>query len=84
MKQRRTRYEIMEHILLVCKRGAKISGIVYMCNLNFEVVKPYLAKLLSTGLLKCERGAYLTTEIGRDWMERFRVVREFGGQSHGS
>ena len=49
---RRTSLMIAYDILLVATGGSSKTNLVYKCNLNFRIIKKWLARLMSKGLLE--------------------------------
>ncbi|MDP2901259.1 MAG: winged helix-turn-helix domain-containing protein [Candidatus Bathyarchaeota archaeon] len=70
--------DICRDILQLTRNGAIKTRIVYGANLNFEIVKGYLSKLLSLGLLEESRKGYRTTEKGLDFIESYEELSRFG------
>jgi len=66
--------EIKADLLYHAIEGARISRLVYRCNLNFKIIAPYLEELLKLGLLTMEGKAYKTTEEGRKALEIYETV----------
>ena len=64
VKMRRTRCEIVIDILKLCLEPRKKTEIVYLCNLNFRLIKDYLSCLLEKGWIKKVHNLYETTESG--------------------
>ena len=50
--QKRTSLMVAYDILLVAIRGSNKTNLVYKCNLNFKIIKKWLARLMSKGLLE--------------------------------
>ncbi len=48
---RRNKLDISAELLYVAKNGARKTHLVYKANLNFVLIKKYLAKLTENGLL---------------------------------
>ncbi len=73
---RRNDLDICADILQVAKTGAKKTQIVYQANLNFKIVKRYLNRLISTGMLSTveERRLYTTTNRGIEFLEQYRKL----------
>lgn len=65
---KRDRTEVTADILRVCSTGATKTEIVYLANLNFKVLKIYLARLLSADLLKPDGKRYYTTGAGEEFI----------------
>jgi len=77
MKKRESE-DIYRDILQLTRNGAIKTRIVYGANLNFKIVKGYLSKLLSLGLLEESRKGYRTTEKGLDFINRYEELIRFG------
>jgi predicted transcriptional regulator len=73
---RRNDLDICADILQVAKTGAKKTQIVYQANLNFKIVKRYLNRLISTGMLSTveERRLYTTTNRGMRFLEQYNEL----------
>ncbi len=73
---RRNDLDICADILQVAKTGAKKTQIVYQANLNFKIVKRYLNRLISTGMLSKveERRLYTTTNRGMRFLEQYNEL----------
>lgn len=73
---RRNDLDICADILVVAKRGAKKTHIVYRANLNFNLVTKYLRRLIKNGLLRpaSEKNVYTTTDEGIDFLEQYRKL----------
>jgi predicted transcriptional regulator len=73
---RRNDLDICADILQVAKAGAKKTQIVYQANLNFKIVKGYLQRLISNGMLapSQEGKLFVTTSLGADFIERYRTL----------
>jgi len=71
---RRNDLDICADILKVAQTGAKKTQIVYQANLNFKIVKKYLERLISNGLLDAQQESrfYLTTARGYDFLEQYK------------
>ena len=78
---RRTQDDIEADILkLVQARGVVgKTAIVYGANLNFKIVKPYLERLVSRGLLKMEvrgeREKYRTGPMAEAFVDTLAMLR---------
>jgi len=75
---KRESMDICRDILQLTRNGAIKTRIVYGANLNFKIVKGYLSKLLSLGLLEESRKGYRTTEKGLDFIDRYEELSRFG------
>ena len=73
---RRNDLDICADILQVAKAGAKKTQIVYQANLNFKIVKGYLQRLISNGMLdpSPEGKLFVTTSLGADFLERYKAL----------
>jgi len=72
---RRNGYDVSVDILETARLGAKKTRIVYGSNLNFDIVKGYLRKLIDNGLLALdEKGRYVTTGKGVKFVEDYRTL----------
>jgi predicted transcriptional regulator len=79
--KRRESVDICRDILQLTRNGAIKTRIVYGANLNFKIVKGYLSKLLSLGLLEESRESrkrYRTTKRGLDFIDRYEELSRFG------
>lgn len=72
---RRNDLDICADILQVSQGGAKKTHIVYGANLNFNIVKKYLQRLIENGFLsKTEGPSFVTTEKGYRFLEQYRTL----------
>ena len=75
---KRSRQEIFSQILDICMNGANKTRIVYLANLNFRTVNPYLDILIKNQHLieigKGEQILYQTTQKGTDLLESINKV----------
>jgi predicted transcriptional regulator len=80
MSQRRSNLEIVAEILKIARKGVKKTRIVYGANLNFKMLGGYLEKLEKAGLIeeKNGKGTIKTSEKGKQYLEQFVSLREFG------
>jgi len=62
---KRSRFEIIMEILKICNVGARKTEIVYRGNLNFKMLKNYLAELEKCGFIMERNGLFYTTDSGR-------------------
>ena len=75
---KRSKQEIFSQILEICMNGANKTRIVYLANLNFRTVNPYLdiliknQHLIETG--QGEQILYQTTQKGMDLLESINKV----------
>ena len=75
-KERRGKLEIIADILLVARRGAKKTAIVYNANLNFDRVGKYLLYLEEKGLIEHTNDGYKTTERGKEFLRDYQKMKE--------
>ena len=70
---RRNDLDICADILEISRDGAKKTHIVYGANLNFNIVKKYLRKLMDNGFLSQTEGpCFVTTEKGTQFLEKYQ------------
>lgn len=75
MMRRRNDIDICADILEVSKGGAKKTHIVYEANLNFNIAKKYLHRLIENDLLSKKGGRqFETTEKGFEFIEQYRKI----------
>ena len=75
---KRSREQIMEEILKVCKEPASVTKIVYQCNLNFYTVRIHLERLTGAGLLDVsgtDQISYKTTTAGMKALKHINAFR---------
>ena len=75
-KERRGKLEIIADILLVARRGAKKTAIVYNANLNSDRVGKYLLYLEEKGLIEHTNDGYKTTEKGKEFLRDYQKMKE--------
>ena len=72
---RRNDLDICADILGVAQNGARKTHIVYRANLNFNVVKKYLGRLIENDLLiRTDDFHYVTTEKGVEFLKGYREL----------
>jgi predicted transcriptional regulator len=80
MGRRRFKDLILCNILQVCGGGgANKTQIVYLCNLNFHTVVPYLDLLTRNGLVERVEGEilrYRTTLKGAQALQHFQEIEK--------
>ena len=81
---KRSRNEIIEAILTICKDWTNKTKIVYGCDLNFNNAKPYLAFLIEKGLLEHApsingRDSWKITDNGLAYLEILKTTKELFG-----
>ena len=67
---KRSRFEIIMDILKICMGGAGKTEIVYRGNLNFKMLKNYLAELEKRGLIEERNSLIYTTDSGRLFLKK--------------
>ncbi len=65
---KRDRTEVTADILRACSTGATKTEIVYQSNINFKVLKIYLARLIAAELLKPDGKHFYTTGAGEEFI----------------
>ncbi|MCK4698004.1 MAG: transcriptional regulator [Dehalococcoidia bacterium] len=68
---RRNDLDICADILRATRNGAKKTHIVYKANLNFNMIKRYLKRLMGGSLLTLADGHYTATDRGLSWLSRY-------------
>jgi predicted transcriptional regulator len=79
MNGKRSDMEISADILKVTMNGALKSHIVYKANLNFQLGKKYLDRLMNSGLIVgSDNGSrlFLTTDKGMEYIKHFEDLKE--------
>ena len=79
MGRKRFRDQILCKILQVCGGGANKTQIVYLSNLNFHTVVPYLDLLIRNGLaerVEGENAMYRTTAKGAEVLQHFQEIEK--------
>jgi predicted transcriptional regulator len=77
--RKRSSVEICADILIVAKKGAKKSHIVYKANLNFKLLDKYLERLQDSDMIAgpMANNLFKTTEKGLEYLNHFRELRDF-------
>ena len=73
---RRNAFEIQADLLGIAVEGSRKTRLVYQGNLNFNVIKPHLERMLKAGLMDLIDGFYITTEKGRRFIQRFQALTD--------
>jgi predicted transcriptional regulator len=77
---KRSKEDIAMTILEVCKKPVSKTRIVYLGNLNFRTIKPYIDQLTEAGLLEISVNSeiitYKTTPKGLETLEHFKGIRD--------
>jgi predicted transcriptional regulator len=74
---KRSKHTIVSQILGICDGGASKTKIVYLANLNFRTVNPYIELLTKNGLIEIKSGRpvlYKTTDKGLRLRENFKQI----------
>lgn len=74
---RRNNLDIEADILTVALEGTRKTWIVYGANLNFSIVKKYLAGLIRKGCLEIDGNLYFTTPKGKDYIDLINTCQGF-------
>lgn len=61
MSYHRSRTEIYHTILSFCRVSRRKTEIVYGCNLNFKIIKPYIENLIKRGFMMNHDKLYFKT-----------------------
>jgi predicted transcriptional regulator len=76
---KRDKLEIIRRILLICKRGAKKTRIVYEVNLNFKTAGAYLDWLINRKMITKEGDSFNTTPKGDELLSNLQSASTFLG-----
>lgn len=71
---KRNNLDICADILRVSRGGAKKTHLVYKANLNFNIVKKYIAGLTESGLLEKNGERFYVTEEGKLFIDRYNKL----------
>jgi predicted transcriptional regulator len=69
--ERRNSFEITSEILMLAKKGAKKSHIVYGANLNHAFLDNYLTQLEEQGLITRSKKKVVTTKKGLMFAQQY-------------
>jgi predicted transcriptional regulator len=77
---KRSREEVIEKILEICREPATKTKVVYQVNLNFRTVNPYLDLLTKSSLLEINRigdssAVYRITPKGAEALGHIKALR---------
>lgn len=81
---KRTSLMVAYDILQVARDGSTKTPLVYKCNLNFHLIKKWLAKLIAKGLMdfsETPTKTWITTAKGLRFMLAMEKVLEEWGDS---
>lgn len=76
--ERRTGLIVAYDVLTEARGGSQKTRLVYRCNLNFNIIKAYLSRLIANGLLDFIEGPprkWITTAKGMDFLLAMDVVK---------
>lgn len=78
---KRSREEVIEKILEICREPSSKTRIVYQVNLNFRTVNPYLDLLAKSALLDVSvdeesHAIYKITPRGLEALEHIKALRD--------
>ncbi len=76
---RRNNIDISADLLYVAKNGAKKTHLVYKANLNFMLIKEYLARLTENGLLESVDEIFYTTDKGTRFLDQYEIMKPMSG-----
>ena len=77
---KRTKEEIIVHVLESCLTGSSKTAIVYRSHLNFMTVNSYLNPLIKAEFIALIEGPprkYKITDKGKELLGRLKEVHEF-------
>jgi predicted transcriptional regulator len=77
---KRSDMEISTAILQVALNGAKKSHIIYKANINFQLGKKYLTRLIKSGLIEGPDNGnrvFSTTDKGVEYLKYFEGFKQF-------
>ena len=73
---RRNNYQISRDILALAIGGVNKTRMVYGANLNFKLIKTYLADLIARGLIVQDGALFHTTGEGRAFIHQVANTEE--------
>jgi len=73
---RRNNLDIAADILKAALDGARKTRIVYQANLNFDMVRDYLKRLIRQGMLEHKPPFFYTTEEGVNYLSRYEALQK--------
>lgn len=74
---KRSRFDIIGSILIICKDGARKTEIVYKANLNFKNAEVYLKWLVDREMIAKEEEFFKTTTRGAELLANLQSASEF-------
>ncbi len=75
----RNNIDITADLLYVAKNGARKTHLVYKANLNFMLIKKYLARLTENGLLESVNERFYTTDKGTRFLDQYEIMKPMSG-----
>ena len=73
-EKRRNNLDIMADMIVTAKNGARKTQLVYKCNLNFSIVKRYIAELIERGFIYFDAPRYYSTPDGETYLTRYEAL----------
>lgn len=71
MAKYRDRLQIVADILVITRRRAKKTRIMYQANLSYKLLCKYLEEVIAAGLVSCEDGdCYVLSVKGKEFLTR--------------
>ncbi len=71
MSKYRNKLQIIADILVIVRNGSKKTHIMYQANLSYKLLRKYLDKVITAGLVKTENGdSYVLTGKGEEFLNR--------------
>ncbi len=68
---RRHKIDIMADLLRLSKNGSKKTRLVYLANINFNMLKKYVILLESKGFIYNSDGLFYTSREGFDFLRQY-------------
>jgi predicted transcriptional regulator len=74
----RSKLQIIADILVVARKGAKKTRIMYQANLSYNLLKRYLTETLEAGLVSIDKDKklYITTQKGEVFLKKYEEYCE--------
>jgi len=73
---KRNQLTIIAEILRLARNGTYETRLVYHTNTNFKMLKKYISFMALRGLITVNDGVYKTTELGIEYLRRFKSLSE--------
>lgn len=71
---RRHKFDIVAEILRLAQDGSKKTRIVYMTNLNFNMLNKYMGVLIDKGFIECSDDKFFTASRGLEFLDRYEEL----------